>query len=392
MKPTFILGVLLAMSFVLNAHEPGSLRPPGMDYYGPRKLAFYIDGLHPRIVPPAFYRIYYRHEAHACSGKPADPDELPFPCDRLFFTSKQAGSGYLTVNYNLSLSMEQYDIAPDNLRVLYEYNGKSVLSPNEILHLIRLKSNNIASYYIEYNPSLQTMTVKISSHPNKKLAWYRQQNIIPGTDLLLGQEDSIETSRSRSAMAEVYMDGLPQQLIPDAFYRHYYHNACYMICAFCSTPSKSQEIWLCSQRPGVGFRDINQKIRRKIYRDSLCLDTVKIAYEYNGRLVSSKADVMRIIRLREPWIDDFGTEYEYDVASGLLTIKIERTRGRKSWVSWISRWTKCRYRPRYDNHLAQFDEQNDSLLWQRIQKDNLLSTCVVFARDSVSTPAAATLP
>ena len=162
-----------------------------------------------------------------------------------------------------------------------------------------------------------------------------------------------------------YVDYLPENTIPPAFYRHYYRTAYHSFREKrlqAGDPfSPRIRVFLSRQSQG-GYLSINLEIGEEIRK--LNRTDIKVIYVYEGKEVRSKADVMRIVRLKNK---NLGFYYVlYDPSSHTITAKIRRKTSPNYWF-----WQRLLFNP-YVLRLKKFDEKSDSLLWRKIQHEGVV--------------------
>ena len=99
-----------------------------------------------------------------------------------------------------------------------------------------------------------------------------------------------------------YIDNLAQKLIPKNFAIVYYSNlnaSDFKISQLIDTICKKRYIHFRTKIAKDGFLFVNKSIMDKVANLDCDLDNFEISYVYNDRIVTTKEDVMRLLRLRK---------------------------------------------------------------------------------------------
>jgi len=121
----------------------------------------------------------------------------------------------------------------------------------------------------------------------------------------------------------IYIDNLAQKLTPDIFVSTYYSKlktsdskASQVI----DTTRKKREVYIRTKKARNGYLFVNEIIMGKIKDLDCNLDKLKVSYVYNNRTVTTKEDVMRVIKLRKKNIQI--SEILYDEQLGVIIVYV----------------------------------------------------------------------
>ena len=100
----------------------------------------------------------------------------------------------------------------------------------------------------------------------------------------------------------IYVDNLDQRLIPEIFNTTYYSKlkvTDYRVDSQkIDTIQQKREIYVYTKYAKEGYLFVNNKIMDKIKELDCCLNGVKVSYMYNDKIISTKSDVNRILKLK----------------------------------------------------------------------------------------------
>ena len=118
----------------------------------------------------------------------------------------------------------------------------------------------------------------------------------------------------------IYVDNLAQKLIPEIFVSTYskLKTSDFKNSQVIDTIYQKREIHIRSKKAKDGYLFVNKIVMDKI--TGLDLDKLKVSYVYNNRVVTTKEDVMRVIKLREKHI--LISEILQDEQSEVITVYI----------------------------------------------------------------------
>ena len=118
-----------------------------------------------------------------------------------------------------------------------------------------------------------------------------------------------------------YIDNMAQDLIPDLFLNTYYNNlkkADYFISQTIDFVHTRREVHIRSKKARDGYLFVNKYITNNIV--AYDQKKMKVLYVYNNKIVKTKKDVMRVLRLRKKNIKNL--EFIQDEQSGIVTLYI----------------------------------------------------------------------
>ena len=100
----------------------------------------------------------------------------------------------------------------------------------------------------------------------------------------------------------IYIDNLAQKLTPDIFVSLYYSKlktSDFKTSQVIDTIHQKREVHTYTKKAKDGYLFVNKSIMDKIRGLDYDLDKLKVSYVYNNKAVTTKEDVMRIIKLRK---------------------------------------------------------------------------------------------
>ena len=118
----------------------------------------------------------------------------------------------------------------------------------------------------------------------------------------------------------IYCDGLPNNLVPDIFNQAYYSklkqsdiNGKRII----DDAHKRTDVYFRSKKARDGFLFVNKTISDFLEESDFDQETIKVAYVFNNKTVTTEEDVIRILRLRKRRIGKI--DIQLDEPSGIIT-------------------------------------------------------------------------
>jgi len=121
----------------------------------------------------------------------------------------------------------------------------------------------------------------------------------------------------------VYIDNLTQKLTSDIFFSTYYFKlktSDFKTSQIIDTIRKKRELHIRTKKAKDGYLFVNKHIMDKFTNLDCELDKMKISYVYNNMTVMTKKDVMRVLGLREKYIQI--SEIIQDEQLGIITVYI----------------------------------------------------------------------
>ena len=121
----------------------------------------------------------------------------------------------------------------------------------------------------------------------------------------------------------IYCDGLPNNMVPDVFNKAYYSKLKQSDIKgkrIVDDAHKRMDVCFRSKKARDGFLFVNKTITDFLEESDYDQETIKVAYVYNNKTVTTDEDVMRILKLKKRRIGKI--DIQLDEHSGIITAYI----------------------------------------------------------------------
>lgn len=135
----------------INSHED--------EIYNSYKQVLYIDNIEQKLIPDIFNNIYYSHLDRTDLRIDHQDIDTIHQVRSVYVHSKKAEDGYLFINKNIMHKIKELSLS--NTKISYVYNGKTIITPNDIDKVLTLKVKRIKTFSILYNKESNIIFIRV---------------------------------------------------------------------------------------------------------------------------------------------------------------------------------------------------------------------------------------